>query len=66
MGFIWKLAIFSVIQDFTGFASAINAEFEITFFKCAFYSNRVFDRCPICQNILFLIDVPKLEENQSS
>ena len=37
---------------FTGFALTINAEFEITFFKCAFYSDRVFDRCPICQNIL--------------
>ena len=30
--FSWKLAIFSVIQDFTGFASTIITEFEITFF----------------------------------
>ena len=33
MNFIWKLAIFSVIQDFTGFASTVNTEFEITFFN---------------------------------
>ena len=31
MSFIWKLAIFSVNQDFSGFASTINTEFEITF-----------------------------------
>ena len=31
MSFIWELAIFSVIQDFTGFASTINTKFEITF-----------------------------------
>ena len=31
MSFIWKLAIFSVIQDFVGFASTVNTEFERTF-----------------------------------
>ena len=31
MSFICKLVIFSVIQDFTSFASTINAEFEIIF-----------------------------------
>ena len=31
MSFIWKFAIFSVIQDFTDFASTVNTEFEITF-----------------------------------
>ena len=31
MSFIWKLAIFSVIQDFTSFASTINTEFEMTY-----------------------------------
>ena len=34
--FFWKLAIFSVIQDFTGFASTINTEFEITSFNALF------------------------------
>ena len=36
MRFIWKLATFSVIQDFTGFASTINTEFEMTFFDALF------------------------------
>ena len=36
MSFIWKLAIFSDIQDFTGFASTINTELEITFFNALF------------------------------
>ena len=49
MSFIWKLAIFSVIQDSTGFASTINTEFEITFFDVLL----VFDRCPMCQSISF-------------
>ena len=31
MSFIWKLVIFIVIQDSTGFDSTINAEFEIIF-----------------------------------
>ena len=31
MSFIWKLAVFSVIQDFTGFASTVITEFEITY-----------------------------------
>ena len=53
MSFIWKLAIFSFIEDFTGFASTVNTEFEITFLMRLL--NRVFDRCPICQSIL--IDV---------
>ena len=36
MSFIWKLAIFSVIQDFTGFTSTVNSKFEITFFNALF------------------------------
>ena len=31
MSFIWKLAIFLVIEDITGFVPTINIEFEITF-----------------------------------
>ena len=31
MSLIWKLATFSVIQGFTGFASTINTEVEIIF-----------------------------------
>ena len=31
MSFIWKLTIFSVIQDFTGFASTVNTEFKVAF-----------------------------------
>ena len=36
MVFAWRLAIFPVIQDFTGFASTINTEFEITFLNALF------------------------------
>ena len=36
MSSIWKLDVFLVIQDFTGFASAVNTEFEITFFNALF------------------------------
>ena len=36
MSFIWKLVIFLVIQDFTGFASTINTKFEIIFFNVLF------------------------------
>ena len=32
MRFIWKVVTFLVIQDFTGFVSTINTEFEMTFF----------------------------------
>ena len=31
MNFIWKLVIFLVTEDFTGFALTINTEFEIIF-----------------------------------
>ena len=30
---MWKLGIFLVIQDFTGFASTIDTEFEIIFLR---------------------------------
>ena len=36
MSFIWKLVIFLVIQDFTGFALTINTEFEIIFLNALF------------------------------
>ena len=36
MSFIWKLVIFLVIIDSTGFSSTINTEFEITFLNALF------------------------------
>ena len=36
MSFIWRLVIFSVIQDFTGFARTVDTEFEITFLNALF------------------------------
>ena len=36
MSFIWKLVIFLVILDFTGFASTIKTEFEIIFLSVLF------------------------------
>ena len=36
MNCTWKLAIFLVIHSFTGFASTINAEFEIISFNVLF------------------------------
>ena len=33
MSFIWELVTFSVIQDFTGFASTVDIESEIRFFN---------------------------------
>ena len=36
MSFIWKLVICLVIQDFTGFASTINIEFEMAFLYVRF------------------------------
>ena len=36
MGFIWKLFIFLVIHDFTGFAPTINTEFDMILFNPLF------------------------------
>ena len=36
MSFIWKLVLFLVIEDFTGFASTINTEFETIFLNALF------------------------------
>ena len=57
MSFIWKLAIFSVIQDFTGFASTVNTEFEITILNALFSLIESLIDAQFAKAFCFMIDV---------
>ena len=57
MSFISKLAKFSVNRDFTGFASTINTEFEITIFNALFNLLESLINAQFAKALCFLIDV---------
>ena len=58
MSFIWKLVIFLVIHDFTGFVSTINTECEIIFFNALFNKIDSLIDAQFAKAFCFLINVP--------